>query len=164
MILRLTLELPDDISYVRIARLLGRTLLEHLHVVGQDIDDLETLVGELCSNVLRHARAGGERYCVIQEFYADHLTLTIEDKGSGFAFKDVPAEGTARADFGGGERIGGFGMRLIGLLADRVEFRRTDPHGTTVVAEKRLHYESEVAAADAARLNESGGQATIDMA
>jgi len=55
MMLRLMLELLEDLAYVRITRVLGRALLEHLQAEKHDIDDVETLVGELCSNVLRHA-------------------------------------------------------------------------------------------------------------
>jgi anti-sigma regulatory factor (Ser/Thr protein kinase) len=65
------------------------------------------------------------------------------DTGEGFAFKDVPEVGSARADtITGGERIGGFGMGLVRALADKLEFHRTDPHGTTVHASVALHYPS----------------------
>jgi len=37
------------------SRAFSDALLEHLQAEKHDIDDVETLVGELCSNVLRHA-------------------------------------------------------------------------------------------------------------
>ena len=163
MILKLSLDLPEDGSYVQITRLLGRTLLEHLKVVEADIGDLELLVGELCTNVIRHSQSGEGRYRVVLEYHADRVELTVEDTGSGFSFKDVPEAGTVRPDsLQGGQRIGGFGMGLVQALADRLEFRRTDPHGTTVRAEVELHYQTEAAAERAARMDDSeGGQVTV---
>lgn len=69
--------------------------------------------------------------------------------------------GTIRADFGGGERIGGYGMTLIQGLSDRLEFHRTDPHGTTVRAEKKVRYRTAGAAEAAARLNRAEGHAEV---
>jgi serine/threonine-protein kinase RsbW len=163
MILKLSLDLPDDGAYVQITRLLGRTLLEHLRVVDADIADLELLVGELCTNVIRHAQPSEGRYRVTLEYLADRVELTVEDTGKGFSFTDVPEAGTQRPDsLQGGQRIGGFGMGLVQALADRLEFRRTDPHGTTVRAEVELHYQTEAAAEKAAEMDASeGGQVTV---
>ena len=163
MILRLMLELPEDMAYIRITRILGRALLEHLQAEPQDIDDVETLVGELCSNVLRHAQSHAGRFQVALEYHSDFVSIMVEDQGEGFSFQDVPPAGTARPDFGGGQRLGGFGMQLIQGLSDHLEFHRTDPHGTTVCAEKKLHYRTEQAAAVAAKLNDSEGKADVTM-
>lgn len=161
MILRLSLELPEDLAYIKITRILGRALLEHLQVDRTDVDDIEILVGELCSNVVRHAESHDDRYHVVLEYFSDHVKIMVQDRGPGFSFKEVPLAGTPRADFGGGERVGGYGMTLIQSLSDRLEFHRTDPHGTTVCAEKKLRYRSLDAAAAAARLNKSGGHAEV---
>lgn len=161
MILRLALELPEDLAYVRITRILGRALLEHLQAERADIDDIEILVGELCSNVLRHAQSNDGKYHVILEYFSDHVCITVEDRGPGFSFKDVPLVGTRRADFAGGERIGGYGMQLVQKLADHLEFYRTDPHGTTVCAEKKIRYRTDAAAALAQKLNASEGHADV---
>ena len=161
MILRLSLELPEDLDSVKITRVLGRALLEHLQADMTDINDVEILVGELCSNVLRHAQSHGDLFHVVLEYFSDHVSIMVQDCGQGFSFKDAPLAGTRRADFEGGERIGGYGMTLIQSLSDRLEFRRTDPHGTTVCAEKKLHYRTDAAAAAADRLNRSEGHAQV---
>ena len=161
MILRLALELPEDLTYVRITRILGRALLDFLQVEPADMDDIEILVGELCANVLRHAQSHDSKYQVMLEYFSDHVAITVEDQGPGFSFKDVPPAGTPRADFGGGERVGGYGMQLIQSLSDRLEFYRTDPHGTTVCAEKKLRYRTDAAAAQAEKLNASEGHASV---
>ncbi len=163
MILKLALNLPEDGTYVRIVRRLCRTLLDELGADKSDREDLEILIGELCTNVLRHAGDHDKRYQVVLEFYADHADLTVIDTGEGFAFKDVPEAGTLRPDtFGNGERIGGYGMGLVRALADKLEFRRTDPHGTTVHARVNLHYPTLEDAQKAALLdNDCAADVTI---
>ena len=156
MILKLTLTLPEDGAYVRITRRLARTLLEDMRVSDSDVGDLELLIGELCTNVIRHAHDHDGCYEVRLEFHADRVDLTVVDTGQGFAFKDVPEAGSARPDtLTGGERIGGYGMGLVRALADRLEFRRSDPHGTTVHAQIALHYPSTEDAQKAEALDRS---------
>lgn len=159
MILNVSLDLPGDGAYLRIARRIGRTLLEDLGVVDDDIFDTEFVVGELCSNVVRHARVQDGRFLVALEYHADKVVITVEDRGVGFAFKDVLPVGTTRADgHDGGERIGGFGLDLVKQLSDQLEFRRHDTEGTKVRAEKHLHYKTVAEAQEAAALDrpESG--------
>ena len=57
MILRLSLDLPEDATYIRTTRLLSRCLLVDMKVNQTIIDDVETIVAELCSNVVRHAQS-----------------------------------------------------------------------------------------------------------
>jgi serine/threonine-protein kinase RsbW len=155
MILRLSLELPQDGTYVRITRSLGRTLLEHLRVVPENIDDIELVVGELCTNVIRHAAgdATAGRYCVILEYYPDRVAVTVEDHGQGFSPRDVAPPGSTRPDvLTGGERIGGYGLKVVEALTDRLEFHKVNESGTAVKAEKMLVYASPADARAAARL------------
>lgn len=164
MILKLTMDLPEDQDYMRITRLLGRDLLQQLQASEPDIIDVELMLGELCSNVIRHAHTCEGRFEVVLEYFADRVVVTVEDKGPGFSFKAVPDAGTIRPDRqAGGERTGGFGLQLIEGLADHLEFHRTDPHGTTVRAEKRLHYTNAAAAEKAAQLDASPGHGTAQI-
>ncbi len=158
MILNLSLDLPEDGAYVRIARRIARTLLEELKVVDADTSDLELVIGELCTNVIRHADTESGRFRIVLLFHADRVELTVEDTGKGFSFKDVPEAGTERPDtIIGGERIGGFGMGLVEALADHLEFRRTNPQGTTVRACIDLHYETPEDAQKAEQLDAGSG-------
>lgn len=153
MILKLSLDLPENEAYVRITRLLGRTLLEHLQVVEKDVDDIELVVGELCTNVLRHAQSDKGRFRVLIEYHHDRVTVTVEDNGRGFSFRDVAQSGEMGSErfdtLTGGDRIGGFGLHLVNIVADQLEFHRTDARGATVRAEKKLHYKTAAAARDA---------------
>lgn len=163
MILNLSLDLPEDGYYLRIARLLSRTLLEHLKVVERDIDDVEIVIGELCANVLRHAESDDGRFRVTLEYYDNRIEIAVEDKGHGFLLSSVAPVGSEREDFHGGRRMGGYGMALIQSLSDRVEFRPTDPHGTTASATKTLHYATQADADEAAQINAASSEMSIRM-
>lgn len=139
--IRLTLELPEERPFIRMTRQLGKTLLEELQVAGQDIDEVELIVGELCTNVVRHAHSDDHRFLVALEYGADRMVVSVQDRGPGFAPGSVAPAGTERADFAGNpERIGGYGLHLVEQLADHVEFYKNHPQGMVVRAEKRLNY------------------------
>jgi len=162
VILKLSLDLPDDDACVPLTRHFGRGLLEYMKVVKDDIADVDTIVSELAANVIRHAHSVNGRFQVVLDYFADRVVITVVDQGQGFTFRDIPEIGTVRRDMDGSERLGGFGLPLLDALSDRLEFSRTDPHGTTVVAEKRLRYETQKASHEADDLNKiDGGEAHI---
>jgi serine/threonine-protein kinase RsbW len=158
MILKLSLDLPDDLAFVHTARLLSRTLLHDIAVITPDIDDVETIMSELCTNVVRHAHTD-RRYSVVLEYYQPKVVITVTDTGTGFDPAHIRPVGTLRPDFGGKTRLGGFGMMILDGLSDRLDITETDPHGTTVRAEKNLHYLSLDAAASAAERDSRPGGA-----
>lgn len=164
MILRLTLDLPEDTAYVSMTRHLSRSALEFLQVTERTIDDIEFVIGELCGNVIMHAESLEGRFVVVLEYFAERVVVTVEDKGQGFSFADVPPPGTPRPGPDGQERIGGFGLPIVEKLADRLEFERVDPQGMKVQAEKRLDFQSAEAREEAADI-EAGesGEAIVTM-
>lgn len=143
MILRLSLDLPEDTTYIRTTRLLSRCLLEDIKVNREIIDDVELIVNELCSNVIRHAQSKESHFLVTLEYYKPQVVITVSDAGQGFSPDDVLPVGTMRSDGQGGERLGGLGLFLLEGMSDRVDFTETHPHGTTVRVEKRLQYETQ---------------------
>ena len=155
--MRLSLDLPEDEAYIRTTRLLSRTLLEDIKVNRTTIDDVETIVAELCSNVVRHAHSNVKHFVVTLECYKPQVVITVTDKGQGFAQADVLPIGTSRSDGKGGERLGGWGLTLLKGLSDKVDFTVTDPHGTTVRVEKDLHYETQGDADEAAERDTKSG-------
>ena len=136
MNIRLSLELPEDVAHVSMVRRVSREVLASYHAVNQDVDDIEVLVGELVTNAIRHAHAS--RYRVVLDLFDDHVVVSVIDDGVGFSRDNVPPPGTSRLDSAGEERIGGWGLPLIEMLADSVQFLSNDPQGTTVRVEKRL--------------------------
>ncbi len=157
MILRLSLDLPEDSTYIRTTRLLSRCLLDDLKVDSVTTGDVETIVSELCSNVVRHAQSKETHFLVTLEYFKPQVVITVTDAGEGFSSGDVAATGTSRTDFDGGQRLGGWGLALLEGLSDKLDFMATDPHGTTVRVEKNLHYETEVAADEAAERDTNKG-------
>lgn len=155
MILNLSLNLPDDGAFLPLTRQLGRCLLEYLRVIEEDVGDVEVIVGELASNVIRHAQSADGRFQLLLEYDAARVVVTVVDAGQGFTFRDVPEIGSPRPDMDGGLRLGGFGLPILDALSDRLEFTRTDPHGTTVRAEKSLRYETRRDAENAEEMNRS---------
>jgi len=160
MILRLSLNLPEDTTYIRTTRLLSRCLLEDIKVNRETIADVETIVTELCSNVIRHAQSKETHFLITLEYFKAQVVITVKDTGRGFSKEDVLPAGTARSDSDGGERYGGYGMSLIEGLSDKVDFTDTDPHGTTVRVEKTLYYDTKEDAHAASERDKQGGVVT----
>ncbi len=134
---RLSLDLPEDVAHLATVRHVAGDLLRSFAVSAQDIDDIKTLVGELATNAVRHAQSHGG-YRLVLELTDDSAVLTVSDTGVGFARACVAAPGTLRPDANGDERVGGWGLPLVELLADHVEYVPQEPRGTTVRAQKRL--------------------------
>ena len=151
MILRVALDLPEDRAYVRMTRNICRALLEDNSIELSDIDDVEVIVGELCTNVIRHSGSATHHYTVTFEYHHARIVVTVADTGKGFDPILVPSAGTVRPDQEDGERIGGFGMPLLKALATHLEFTTTVPSGVTVRAEKALRYQTQMASEEAAR-------------
>ena len=162
MILRLSLDLPEDAAYSRTARFFSRCLLQDMKVLETTARDVENIVGELCSNVIRHARSSATRFLVVLEYFEPKVVITVTDTGKGFVRKDVLPVGSTRPDGAGGERVGGFGLGILEGLCDKIDYTVTDPQGTTVRVEKNLHYETQKDSDDAtARDTDHGGIVSV---
>jgi serine/threonine-protein kinase RsbW len=161
MILKLSLDLPEDRAYVRLIRELGKTTLRHLKVDLEDVEDMEAILDELCSNVIRHAHSEQGRFLVKLIYYADRVVIIVKDKGTGFAFADLAAPGTIRSDFDNQERLGGYGLKIAGALSNRLTFNCIDGRGTTVKAEKQLRYQTLDASDSAKKMDNEVGITAI---
>lgn len=150
MILKLSLDLPEDGSYIRTARILSRCLMEDIKVTRSTISDVEMIIGELCSNVVRHAESKATRFLVTLEYYQPKVVITVRDSGKGFVRDNVPLAGSLRSDGAGGQRFGGYGLSILEGLSDKLDFIKTNPHGTTVRVEKYLEYDTQIDALKAA--------------
>ncbi|MBC7808755.1 MAG: ATP-binding protein [Akkermansiaceae bacterium] len=134
----LTLSLPEDLSHVALVRHLSRDVLGAFKVFPQDVDDIETLVGELATNAVCHAQ--GTVFGVEITLSDDMATVKVTDSGVGFTRDRVLPPGTPRTHEGNGERIGGWGIPMVEMLADRVDYQPNFPHGTIVRVEKLLQH------------------------
>ncbi len=136
--LKIALDVPEDEFYIAMIRQIGRTLVEHHDCIAADADDLEMIVGELCANVTRHARSEEGCYYVALEHHGDHVVVVVTDQGQGFQGDKFAPMGTLRPDKNNSVRYGGFGLHLVGKLADRIDIHPSAPTGTTVRVHKSL--------------------------
>ena len=135
MCMKIALDVPEDTAYIGKVRQMGRTMLEH-HATAQVLDDIELVIGELCSNVTRHARSERGCYRVEMEHRADRFIMLVADEGQGFVAHQFSPMGTLTVAEDGTERYGGFGLHLVDSLTDSLEIGDNQPHGTTVRVEK----------------------------
>ncbi len=134
----LTLRLPEDQSFLPTVRRMAKPILDSCHVASEDIGVIEFILVELGPNAVRHAHSAADYFKVCLEVHHDQVTVTVKDYGQGFDRSAVPPLGALRKDIDGQNRYSGFGLHLVGMLADIIEFHQMYPTGTTVVVEKRL--------------------------
>lgn len=146
-----SMRLCDRGTSSRTVRHMVREMLITERVQAQDVADVETILGELCTNVERHGRSTGGKYLLELEIYTDKIIIKVEDQGKGFDFSSLPdpnfdpldnmaLAGTERDDCFGDVRLGGWGIPTIQSLANHVTYAKTLPTGTTVYVEKYITY------------------------
>lgn len=139
-IMAVDFHLPEAVRYVAHLRKTVRCLCDGLNVSEQDSDEMETVIGELATNAVRHA--GGGSYRVNLEFFGSRVVITVIDKGHGFDTGEVESPGSFRLDSLAEDdsfRFGGFGLPLVYSIAEHVAIEPNHPHGTIVRAECKLH-------------------------
>jgi serine/threonine-protein kinase RsbW len=130
--MKLIWDLPADAENVRLCRQLVCLTLQHLKIEERDIDEMELALGELCTNVIRHAgMQPGSSYQVELELDDGKALITVSDRGVGFepAITEEPTP----------TESGGLGLWLVEQLTDRLEFESAEGEGTTIRAERKLH-------------------------
>ncbi len=133
MQLGVQLFLPRDTRYVPVMRRVAQCLLTGLDLPREDVDDIELVLSEACTNVVRHAE-GTEGYSVDLQIDAQGCAIEIVDLGPGFgADFTASAAGTTRS---GDADETGRGLHLMRSLVDDLQFRR-DERETTVRLVKR---------------------------
>jgi serine/threonine-protein kinase RsbW len=129
----LILNVPAESRYVGTVRACVAALLENLGVVPDDVYDVGLILGEACSNVVRHAYSSSEEcYTVRVEFIADGIAIIVTDRGRGVDPERRPCPDP--------DRTSGWGVWLMERISDHVSLRPVSPRGTEVRAEKKLRY------------------------
>ncbi|MFC4909864.1 ATP-binding protein [Actinomadura gamaensis] len=135
MEINLDLRLPRDSTSVPAVR---RLLDSSLAVLGVDEPirgDIELMLTEACTNVIRHARAGDD-FTVRATILDARCVIRVIDSGQGVDAKTAakagePASLTAES---------GRGLQIMRALADDVRFRTFPDSGSLVALEKHLVY------------------------
>jgi serine/threonine-protein kinase RsbW len=125
------LRLPRDAASVPVIR---RLLDSALKVVGVDRpirDDIQLMLAEACTNVIRHAEPSDE-YDVCAELFEDRCVINIVDNGQGFE-ADAASHVPLMAEHGRG-------LQIMRALADDVHLTNRPDNGAVVCLEKALHY------------------------
>lgn len=127
----IALRLPRDAASVPLIRQLLDGTLRSLGVEPQVRDDIELMLTEACSNVIKHAGPSDD-YTVSASVH-DHLcVIKVVDTGNGFDPRKMldPDQSSEH----------GRGMQIMRALADDVRFTNRREHGAVVCLEKRLRY------------------------
>ncbi|GII83625.1 anti-sigma factor [Sphaerisporangium siamense] len=127
----IALRLPRDAASVSVTRQILGAELEVLGVERQIREDVQLMLTEACSNVIRHANAGDE-YTVSVEVLDDKCLITVTDTGTGFD-PDQVSPGRPLAEHGRG-------LQIMRALADDVRFMNRPRHGAIVCLEKTLRF------------------------
>ncbi|TDC45166.1 ATP-binding protein [Actinomadura sp. KC345] len=131
MEISLDLLLPRDAASVPASRRLLDAALTALGVEDQIRDDIEAMLTEACTNVIRHAEHGAH-YTVRVTIQDRRCMIKVIDAGTGFDAGQVPHPEPAA------ER--GRGLLIMKALADDVRFCSYPQDGALVSLEKHLRY------------------------
>jgi serine/threonine-protein kinase RsbW len=127
----IALRLPRDAASVPLIRQMFDSTLNSLGVETSIRDDIELMLTEACSNVVRHATPSDE-YVVSACVYDDLCVIRVVDTGHGF---DPPE--TKEVSLGAES---GRGIQIMRALADDVRFTNRHEDGSVVCLEKRLRF------------------------
>ncbi|WP_248964428.1 ATP-binding protein [Sphaerisporangium perillae] len=127
----IALRLPRDAASVSVTRQILGAELEILGVEPQIKEDIQLMLSEACSNVIRHATETDE-YTVTAQLVADKFLITVLDTGRGFDPDKVDTRSPMAEN--------GRGLQIMRALADDVRFINRPLHGAIVCLEKALRY------------------------
>jgi len=127
----MALRLPRDAASVPLIRQMLDGTLTSLGVEPQIRDDIELMLTEACSNVIRHAVPSDE-YTVSAMVYDDLCVIRVVDTGHGFDPSKVHDAAPGAES--------GRGLQIMRALADDVRFSNKRENGAVVCLEKRLRY------------------------
>jgi serine/threonine-protein kinase RsbW len=125
------MSLPREAASVPIVRRLCRHTFHSLGVEEDCVGDLELVVTEACTNVLKHATNGDDEYVVEVRTTGETCDVRVKDAGRGFH----PGPRALEAAHASAE--GGRGLHLMRLLVDRLQFV-SEGSGTVVHLRKSL--------------------------
>lgn len=131
----IALRLPRDAASVPLTRQMLDGTLRSLGVEPQVRDDIELMLTEACSNVIRHAEPSDD-YTVSATVHDSLCVIRVIDNGNGFAPGKDPEHIADAAP--GAEH--GRGLQIMRALADDIRFTNHRENGAVVCLEKRLRY------------------------
>ncbi|MBO2457308.1 ATP-binding protein [Actinomadura violacea] len=131
MDISLDLLLPRETASVPATRKILDASLQALGVDEQIRDDIEVMLTEACTNVIKHARHGDD-YTVRAAIHDERCVIKVIDSGRGFDAEQIPEPDPVSE--------AGRGLMIIRSLADDVRFDSYPEDGALVALEKHLDY------------------------
>ncbi|GAA2873459.1 hypothetical protein GCM10010517_33980 [Streptosporangium fragile] len=127
----IALRLPRDAASVPVIRQLLDSSLRTLGVEAWVREDIQLMLSEACSNVIKHATPSDD-YMVSTELARDRCVIKVVDAGGGFDFTEAAlAAPTAEH---------GRGLQIMRALADDIRFTSRPERGSVVCLEKSLRF------------------------
>ncbi|SDI38459.1 ATP-binding protein [Nonomuraea jiangxiensis] len=127
----IALRLPRDAASVPLVRQMLEGTLRSLGVEQQVRDDIELMLTEACSNVIKHAEPS-DCYRVSAAVFDHMCIIKVVDAGGGFDPREI-VDPEPNADHGRG-------LQIMRALADDIRFTNRAQKGAVVCLEKRLRY------------------------
>ena len=134
----LALNLPRDAASVPLTRRILDAALSSLGVIEDCRDDVQLALSEACTNAVLHAQAS-LNFQVLVTFDEEQCVIEVVDDGPGIE----PGDGGSPA---GATDVSGRGLRIIQLVADRVEVEQRQAGGTLLRFAKRLRWSKDTPA------------------
>ncbi|GAA2155437.1 ATP-binding protein [Actinomadura napierensis] len=131
MDISLDLLLPRETASVPATRKILDASLQALGVDEHIRGDIEIMLTEACTNVIRHARHGDD-YTVRAAIHDERCVIKVIDSGGGFDAERVPEPDPVSEH--------GRGLMIMRSLADDVRFDSYPEDGALVALEKHLDY------------------------
>lgn len=132
MDIRLSLRLPRDAASVPVIRQLMDASLAVLGVDSSIRTDIQLMLTEACTNVIKHAEASDD-YTVEAGIVGEHCVIKVVDTGGGFEPENPAYRPESAAE-------NGRGLLIMRALADDVRFTSRPDKGAIVRLEKSLHF------------------------
>ncbi|KAB2375411.1 ATP-binding protein [Actinomadura montaniterrae] len=131
MDISLDLLLPRETASVPATRKILDASLQALGVDEHIRDDIEVMLTEACTNVIKHARHGDD-YTVRAAIHDERCVIKVIDSGRGFDAERIPEPDPVSE--------AGRGLMIMRSLADDVRFDSYPEDGALVALEKHLDY------------------------
>jgi anti-sigma regulatory factor (Ser/Thr protein kinase) len=131
---RVTVRVPSHPRYLQLVRLLAGEGASAAGFPEEERDRIELSVVEGFTNVIRHAYKGRTDQCIEVRVTAPPglLRVELEDWATWVDPKGIASRPLDQV------RPGGLGVHLMRSTMDRVDYRKNEHGGTTLVLEKRV--------------------------
>jgi anti-sigma regulatory factor (Ser/Thr protein kinase) len=105
--------------------------------VEKNLHNVQLAVEEACINIIKHSYSGkGGMITISCEVKANHLVITMRDRGKAFDPTSVPPPDLESEIHE--RRVGGLGMHLMKELMDEVRYSFDTAEGNKLVMKKKL--------------------------